>query len=412
MSGNGIRCLGQAARRWRDVDRRRRSRCATARGPTRLRRDRRPIGPASTTSSADMGAVEPDGRARRLARAGRASTPPVARIGNPHLVLLAPEPGSGRRIWTSVGRAAQRRPSTAASTSRSSRRRREHDLRLRVYERGVGITEACGTGALRRRPSSPHDWGLGPRGAEVLVRMDGGGCDGPASASAASSVLDLDWTDRGTWHRRGVPTLAPDRPLHPGEDRPGGRDHPAGHPRTTPSRPSTSWRCWSTRPAPTPPPGSCRRRAAPDPTYYIGKGKAEELKAVALDDRRRHRGLRRRAHPGPAVQPGEAARADRHRPHRGDPRHLRPERPHPRGQGPGRAGPVPLPPAPPAAGAAPGCPSRRAASAPGGARARPSSRSTGGASSATSTSSSASSGTSGGSATPSARPGTGPGSPR
>ena len=52
--------------------------------------------------------------------------------------------------------------------------------------------------------------------------------------------------------------------------------------------------------------------------------------------------------PGPAVQPREAARAHGHRPHRGDPRHLRPERPQPGGQGPGRAGPAPLPAAPPA----------------------------------------------------------------
>jgi GTPase len=45
----------------------------------------------------------------------------------------------------------------------------------------------------------------------------------------------------------------------------------------------------------------------------------------------------------PAAQPREAARAHGHRPHGGDPRHLRPERPQPGGQGPGRAGPAPLP---------------------------------------------------------------------
>ena len=91
------------------------------------------------------------------------------------------------------------------------------------------------------------------------------------------------------------------------------------------------------------------------------------------------------------MQPREAARAHRHRPHRGDPRHLRPERLQPRGQGAGRAGAA-------AATACPGCGararalsqqgggSRRAASAPA-VRARPSSRSTAAASCAASTSS-------------------------
>ena len=85
--------------------------------------------------------------------------------------------------------------------------------------------------------------------------------------------------------------------------------------------------------------------------------------------RRRHRGVRQRADPGPAVQPREAARAHGHRPHRGDPRHLRPERPHARGQGAGRAGAAALPPAPAAPRRrAPSSPSRAAASAPASAR--------------------------------------------
>ena len=94
-----------------------------------------------------------------------------------------------------------------------------------------------------------------------------------------------------------------------------------------------------------------QRRDAPDPATYVGKGKAEELRelsprastadTVVFDNE---------LTPGAAVQPREAARPHGHRPHRGDPRHLRPERPQPRGQGPGRAGPAPLPAAPPAPG--------------------------------------------------------------
>ena len=62
--------------------------------------------------------------------------------------------------------------------------------------------------------------------------------------------------------------------------------------------------------------------------------------------RRRHRDLRRRADPRPAAQ----ARGDRqgqgHRPDRADPRHLRPARAQPGGQGAGRAGPAAIPAAP------------------------------------------------------------------
>jgi hypothetical protein len=92
-----------------------------------------------------------------------------------------------------------------------------------------------------------------------------------------------------------------------------------------------------------------QRRDAPDHTWYIGKGKVEELKQICLARRRRHGGVRQRARAGPAVQPGEGARPHGDRPHRGDPRHLRPERPHPRGQGAGRAGAAALPAAPVAA---------------------------------------------------------------
>ena len=72
-----------------------------------------------------------------------------------------------------------------------------------------------------------------------------------------------------------------------------------------------------------------------------GRGAAPDLPRC----RRRHRRVRQRAVAGAAVQPRETARPYRDRPHRGDPRHLRTERPHARGQGAGRAGAAALPPA-------------------------------------------------------------------
>ena len=42
---------------------------------------------------------------------------------------------------------------------------------MRVWERGVGITDACGTGATAVARAA-HDWGL--VGSKVIVHMPGG----------------------------------------------------------------------------------------------------------------------------------------------------------------------------------------------------------------------------------------------
>ena len=201
-----------------------------------------------------------------------------------------------------------------------------------------------------------------PADGEITVHMDGGDAKvrlaraptgrvtliGPATfvATVRSSgdarrqeAADQSSLQRGT--RRHA-----HRARHPGADRARRRHAARPAPRTTPRPASTSWRCWSTPPAPT---KSARVDAAPRrarPRYFIGKGKAEELRELCLAVDADTVVFDNELTPGPAVQPGEAARAHRHRPHRGDPRHLRPERPHPRGQGPGRAGPAALPPAP------------------------------------------------------------------
>ncbi len=85
------------------------------------------------------------------------------------------------------------------------------------------------------------------------------------------------------------------------------------------------------------------RRARPHLVHRQGQGRGAARHLPGR--RRRHGGVRQRAQPGAAVQPGEAARPHRARSHRGDPRHLRPERAHAGGQGAGRAGTAALPPA-------------------------------------------------------------------
>jgi diaminopimelate epimerase len=47
-------------------------------------------------------------------------------------------------------------------------------LTLRVWERGAGVTEACGSGAVVAALAA-HEWGL--VGDHVTVRMPGGAAD-------------------------------------------------------------------------------------------------------------------------------------------------------------------------------------------------------------------------------------------
>ena len=83
----------------------------------------------------------------------------------------------------------------------------------------------------------------------------------------------------------------------------------------------------------------------PDPATYIGSGKAQELRDGSWSTRRRHRDRRRRAHARPAAPARGGRQGQGRRPHLADPRHLRPARAQPGGQGAGlaRADAVPAP---------------------------------------------------------------------
>lgn len=56
-------------------------------------------------------------------------------------------------------------------------------LRLRVWERGAGITLACGSGACATAVAAAR---RGLTGRQVRLEMDGG-------------VLEVDWRDEGVW---------------------------------------------------------------------------------------------------------------------------------------------------------------------------------------------------------------------
>jgi len=167
MSGNGIRCLVHA---WvlshgmptsplvvrTDAGLRTVTVAPTASGDTIL---------ASVTMGEVTALAEPAGWAALGCDPGR----PVLHLslGNPHSVVLTDDVASvdlahlGALVPQVNLEIVEPGPEPGA-------------VRMRVHERGVGITEACGTGASAAAFAAAR-WGLVPAGAsEVLVHMDGG----------------------------------------------------------------------------------------------------------------------------------------------------------------------------------------------------------------------------------------------
>jgi diaminopimelate epimerase len=185
MSGNGIRCLAQAVAAGRDAD----LRIATDAGLRRV--EVRQDGPGRIQARVDMGAVT------------KATVPPIdlgakdlagASVGNPHVVALYPDVAS--RDAAADGFAQTDRNVEFVVVGPGD------EVRMRVVERGVGETQACGTGACAAAWAA-HGWGL--VGDRVTVRMPGGDADvelgetvhltGPAVYVADIEVPDIE----GAW---------------------------------------------------------------------------------------------------------------------------------------------------------------------------------------------------------------------
>ena len=164
MSGNGIRCLAQALVRRNDCGRGGALRIGTDAGvravsvePTenphvvQARVDMGPVG-----AGPDLGSIDyPAGL--RFA---------TADVGNPHLVIHV---ANARAVEISAHGAALSRLAGGINVEFISEAATGIDLR--VWERGVGVTEACGTGACAAAHAA-HLWGL--VGPVAQVSMPGG----------------------------------------------------------------------------------------------------------------------------------------------------------------------------------------------------------------------------------------------
>ncbi|WP_334141511.1 diaminopimelate epimerase [Rhabdothermincola sp.] len=166
MSGNGIRCLAQAFTRLRGCD----QATVVVRTDGGVREVAVRAGTATeSVATVGMGraqdgppvpaplAEELDGRYRTLD------------LGNPHLVVEVSDP-AGVDLATEGAWLEQQFPG-GVNVEFIAPGPGDDQVTMVVWERGVGITEACGTGACAAAVTA-HGWGL--VGTPVQVRMPGG----------------------------------------------------------------------------------------------------------------------------------------------------------------------------------------------------------------------------------------------
>ena len=164
MSGNGIRCLAQAVQMAGLVEGRN-LRVATPAGVRRLTL-RGGEGPAVVQVSVDMGPAKV-GPEEPQPMPGRGVRP--VDMGNPHLVVWGPSfttedvVGMGPQIESHHAGGVNVEFVTVGPGV--------DELTMRVWERGVGETQACGTGACAAA-AALHEWGL--VGRRVVVHQPGG----------------------------------------------------------------------------------------------------------------------------------------------------------------------------------------------------------------------------------------------
>ncbi len=120
-------------------------------------------------------------------------------MGNPHLVLFVPE--ATIELAEEVGRALVKHPDFpyGANVELATVRSPE-DIDVVVYERGVGITLACGTGACATAVAASLEMGV-KRGRPVRIGLPGG----DATVELASDLSEV-WLEgpaeevfKGVW---------------------------------------------------------------------------------------------------------------------------------------------------------------------------------------------------------------------
>jgi diaminopimelate epimerase len=148
----------------------------------------------------DMGSPELEEDDRKLDVDGRVVTATCLSMGNPHAVVFVDDVDAAP--VTTLGPLLERHPAFPAGTNVEFAQVTGGDvhLRQRTWERGVGETLACGTGAC----------------AVAVAATVRGLAGGPLTIQLRGGRLELDWTPGGTVRMTGPArevasgTLAPD----------------------------------------------------------------------------------------------------------------------------------------------------------------------------------------------------------
>jgi diaminopimelate epimerase len=191
MSGNGIRCLAHASldAGWVPEDAPFGVITPAGRREVTIRRTG---APGETWGRVAMGEAKVRGEVDRC-NVGHGQL--LVDIGNPHLVVLGPDPDTvdvGR-----LGPALEATDPAGLNVEFVTLGPGPDALTMRVWERGVGETEACGTGACAAA-AALHHWGR--VGTAVTVHQPGGPAvvelhpDGTATLAGPSVHIATCWT--------------------------------------------------------------------------------------------------------------------------------------------------------------------------------------------------------------------------
>lgn len=191
MSGNGISCLAQAVFMAGyaqggvlDVE--------TDAGPRRVTvadvlgtsRHRMRVAMGTPRLTAELSEWETAGVLRAV----------QVEVGNPHVVCHVPDPALGPDL-VEIGEKINASTPGGTNVELVTPGDAPGEIVMSVFERGVGPTEACGTGAVAAAAAA-HEWGLAPR--SVRVRQPGGTADvdlgEPAHlAVPVVAIASLEW---------------------------------------------------------------------------------------------------------------------------------------------------------------------------------------------------------------------------
>ena len=168
MCGNGIRCVGKYVYD-KGFTEKTRLTVETLSGVKTLTLDLR--GGTVAAVSVEMGVAVAEAE-RSLSVGGETVVCTPVSVGNPHAVIFTED--AERAPLTTLGPAIERHPAFPGGVNvEFAQPLGGNTLRMRVWERGSGVTMACGTGACAAAAAAVKK-GFCRADAPISVRLDGG----------------------------------------------------------------------------------------------------------------------------------------------------------------------------------------------------------------------------------------------